>query len=67
MHRDLEARGEPRLFYDPLGDEVEYIWLSWRDVARPVVIERLICVPFEPGDFVSETNGSRIGAPADGV
>jgi hypothetical protein len=47
----LEASGVPHLFYDPLEDGGEYIWLSWSGVERSV-IERLIGERFEEADFL---------------
>jgi len=41
----------PHLFYDPLDDGMEYIWLSWKGIERPVM-ERLVGEQFEEGDFL---------------
>lgn len=51
--RSSEARrlGTPHLFYDPLGDGMEYVWLSWEGVERHVM-ERLIGRQFEGADFL---------------
>jgi hypothetical protein len=43
--------GTPHLLYDPLDDGVEYIWLSWEGIERPVM-ERLIGRRFEGADFI---------------
>jgi hypothetical protein len=40
----------PYLFFDPLDDGKEYIWLSWKLIARGVM-ERLIGQPFADSDF----------------
>jgi hypothetical protein len=42
--------GTPHLLYDPLDDGMEYIWLSWEGIGRPVM-ERLIGQRFEGADF----------------
>src|SRR6185436_12779883 len=47
----LEATGVPHLFYDPLEDGMEYIWLSWWSIDR-LVMERLLGERFEDADFV---------------
>src|SRR5258708_5083222 len=39
--RALEATGVPYLFYDPLEDGMEYVWVSWQGIER-VTMERLI-------------------------
>jgi hypothetical protein len=44
---DSEA---PHLFYDPLDDGLEYIWLSWSGIEQSVM-ERLIGQQFEETDF----------------
>ena len=49
--RALEASAVPHLFYDPLDDGLEYVWLSWQGVERPVM-ERLIGRRFEEADFL---------------
>jgi hypothetical protein len=41
----------PHLFYDPLDDGMEYIWLSWKGIERSVM-ERLIGQSFEDADFL---------------
>jgi len=46
-----EQSGASYLFYDPLDDGMEYIWLSWGGIERPVM-ERLIGQQFEGGDFL---------------
>src|SRR5262249_44826488 len=43
----------PHLLYDPLDDGVEYVWLSWQGIERPVM-ERLIGQRFEEADFLPE-------------
>ena len=43
--------GTPHLLYDPLDDGMEYIWLSWGGIERPVM-ERLIGRRFEGADFI---------------
>ena len=43
--------GTPHLFYDPLDDGMEYIWLSWQGIAQHVM-ERLIGQRFEGVDFL---------------
>ena len=42
--------GAPYLFYDPLDDGMEYLWLSW-DGIEQTVMERLIGEEFEGADF----------------
>src|SRR5947209_106953 len=49
--RALEAAAVPHLFYDPLDGGVEYIWLGWQGVERPVM-ERLLGQQFEDADFL---------------
>lgn len=39
------------LFYDPLDDGMEYVWLSWGGIEQPVM-ERLIGQRFEAADFI---------------
>jgi hypothetical protein len=41
----------PHLFYDPLDDGMEYVWLSWKGIGRSVM-ERLIGQSFEDADFL---------------
>ena len=48
--RELEVAGTPHMFYDPLEDGMEYIWLSWHAVEQPVM-ERLIGQGFDGTDF----------------
>ena len=43
--------GSPHLFYDPLDDGMEYIWLSWEGIEQHVM-ERLIGQRFEGVDFL---------------
>lgn len=43
--------GTPHLFYEPLGDGMEYVWLSWEGVERQDM-ERLIGRRFEEADFL---------------
>lgn len=50
MSRKVIYSDEPHLFYDPLDDGKEYIWLSWKGVDQSVM-ERLIGVHFEDTDF----------------
>jgi len=45
----------PQLFYDPLDDGLEYIWLSWRDIEQSVM-ERLIGQQFKEADFLPMPN-----------
>ena len=40
----------PHLFYDPIDDGMEYIWLSWKGIDQ-FVMERLIGQRFEEADF----------------
>jgi hypothetical protein len=49
--RAVETSGVPHLFYDPLDDGMEYIWLSWQGIERSVM-ERLIGQRFEEADFL---------------
>jgi hypothetical protein len=53
VERALAARrsGAPHLFYDPLGDGREYVWLSWEGVGQDVM-ERLVGRQFEEADFL---------------
>jgi hypothetical protein len=48
--RELESSGTPHLFYDPLDDGTEYVWLSWHAVEQPVM-ERLVGQAFIASDF----------------
>jgi hypothetical protein len=41
----------PHLFYDPLDDGMEYIWLSWEGIEQHVM-EQLIGRRFEGVDFL---------------
>src|SRR5260370_6646034 len=52
--RELAASGVPHLFYDPLDDGREYIWLGWQGIER-LVMERLIGQRFEQADFLPMT------------
>jgi hypothetical protein len=52
--RALEVSGVPHLFYEPLDDGKEYVWLGWQSIERPVM-ERLIGQPFVEADFVPIT------------
>ena len=56
--RALEGCGIPYVFYDPLEDGREYIWLSWHKVER-ATMERLICQSFEKSDFTRYLDQSR--------
>jgi hypothetical protein len=47
---ELESSGTSHLFYDPLDDGMEYIWLSWHAVEQSVM-ERLIGQGFSASDF----------------
>jgi hypothetical protein len=53
VERTSAARrsGTPHMFYDPLDDGMEYIWLSWEGIAQQVM-ERLIGQRFEGADFL---------------
>ena len=55
------------VYYDPLDDGMEFIWLSWQDIDR-VVMERLIDQKLEEADFVPPPLfSSRAGQlPAEG-
>jgi hypothetical protein len=48
--RDLESSGTSYVFYDPLDDGMEYIWLNWHGVEQSVM-ERLIDQEFTTSDF----------------
>lgn len=48
----LKLLGTSHLFYDPLEDGMEYIWLSWHGVDQPVM-ERLTGQRFIAADFQS--------------
>ncbi len=48
--RDPERPGAPHLFYDPLEDGCEYVWLSWHGVGQ-AVMERLTGQRFTAEDF----------------
>jgi hypothetical protein len=52
MPRELEESATPHVFYDPLEDGVEFIWLSWHKVERST-IERLIGESFDESDFTA--------------
>lgn len=41
----------PHVFYDPLDDGMEYIWLSWKGIEQSVM-ERLIGQQFAAADFL---------------
>jgi hypothetical protein len=47
---ELQDFALPYLFFDPLDDGEEYIWLEWKDVAR-TAMERLIGQRFDDSDF----------------
>ena len=46
----LASTGLAHLFYDPVDDGMEYIWLSWQGIEQSVM-ERLIGQRFEESDF----------------
>ena len=48
-----KARNEdfPHIFYEPLDDGKEYIWLGWHEIDR-AAMESLIGQPFEEKDFL---------------
>ncbi len=48
--RQLASAGIAHVFYDPLDDGAEYIWLSWQGIEQPVM-ERLIGQKFDSSDF----------------
>lgn len=48
--RALESSGTSHLFYDPLDDGMEYVWLGWHAVEQSVM-ERLIGQKFTAADF----------------
>ena len=48
--RELESSGISHLYYDPLDDGMEYIWLSWHGVEQSVM-ERLTGQQFVASDF----------------
>jgi hypothetical protein len=48
--RELESAGTAHLFCDPLGDGMEYLWLSWHAIEQSVM-ERLIDQGFTASDF----------------
>jgi hypothetical protein len=56
--------GAPHIFFDPLGDGMEYIWLSWKAVTREVM-ERLIGQSFESGDFQGGGGLKEAAFPSD--
>jgi hypothetical protein len=64
LRDELDRRGEPHLFYDPLDGGMEYIWLSWRGIPR-AVMERLLEAELAHDDFVSEKTGERMDYPPD--
>jgi hypothetical protein len=47
----LREAGIPHLFYRPLDDGLEYIWLSWSGIDGPTM-ERLTGQTFEDADFI---------------
>lgn len=49
--RTIVASEASYLFFDPLDDGKEYIWLSWKAIER-TVMERLIGQPFADIDFL---------------
>jgi hypothetical protein len=53
VEQTLAARrlGAPHLFYDPLDDGMEYVWLSWEGIEQNVM-ERLVGQQFEEVDFL---------------
>jgi hypothetical protein len=48
--RELAESGTSHLFYDPLDDGKEYIWLTWHAVEESVMV-RLIAREFNAADF----------------
>jgi hypothetical protein len=50
----LEFAGISYLFYNPLDDGMEYIWLSWANIDRSVM-ERLLNERFQDSDFLPLT------------
>jgi hypothetical protein len=54
----------PHLFYDPLDDGMEYIWLSWKGIEQSVM-ERLIGQRFEEADFLPIPAFARRAAKLD--
>jgi hypothetical protein len=60
-----EARqsGTPHLFFDPLDDGREYIWLSWEQISQST-LECLTGQPFVDSDFVPFARlGARVQEP----
>jgi hypothetical protein len=55
--------GKGFIFYDPIDDGMEYIYLQWDDIDR-TKMERLIGKPFKPDDFVSMFSEESIDYPA---
>jgi hypothetical protein len=48
--RATDSADIPHLFYDPLEDGMEYVWLSWHRVEQPAM-ERLLGEMFSAADF----------------
>jgi hypothetical protein len=46
-----QRTGTAHLFYDPLNDGMEYVWLSWQGVKQQMM-ERLIGQQFDEADFL---------------
>src|SRR5262249_22580141 len=63
--RELDSLGTPHLFYDPLDDGMEYLWLSWHGIEQ-AVMERLVGQPFVASDFQPDPlfGGRAKGRPA---
>jgi hypothetical protein len=58
MSGESARSATPHLFYDPLDDGMEYVWLGWHRIER-TAMERLIGQPFEGADFISDPKRAR--------
>lgn len=57
-----KASGKSFVFYDPLEDGMEYIWLQWHQIDLPTM-EHLIGGTFDARDFISSRSGKAIDYP----
>ena len=60
----LRASGKSFVFYDPLEDGMEYIWLQWHQIDL-ATMENLIGRTFDSADFVGNTSSKVIDYPGN--
>lgn len=58
----IKASGKSFVFYGPLEDGMEYIWLQWHKLDL-ATMEGLIGGTFDAGDLVSTKSGKAIDYP----